>query len=90
MSGNRTLFKNGCVLTVDKKIGNFPKGDECGVVAIAKVFADLAAGRPFEMGHHEVLAGPRKHRADDSYHVIGVFASQGCADLCARRQNVAQ
>jgi 5-methylthioadenosine/S-adenosylhomocysteine deaminase len=27
MSAKRTLLKNGCVLTVDRKIGNFPKGD---------------------------------------------------------------
>jgi 5-methylthioadenosine/S-adenosylhomocysteine deaminase len=27
MAGKRTLFKDGCVLTVDKSLGNFPKGD---------------------------------------------------------------
>jgi cytosine/adenosine deaminase-related metal-dependent hydrolase len=27
MSAKRTLLKNGCVLTIDRKIGNFPKAD---------------------------------------------------------------
>jgi 5-methylthioadenosine/S-adenosylhomocysteine deaminase len=27
MSAKRTLLKNGCVLSVDRKIGNFPQAD---------------------------------------------------------------
>jgi cytosine/adenosine deaminase-related metal-dependent hydrolase len=45
MASNRTLLKNGCVITVDKQLGNFRRGDVLIEGAkIAAVGPDLAAG----------------------------------------------
>jgi 5-methylthioadenosine/S-adenosylhomocysteine deaminase len=45
MASNRTLLKNGCVITVDKQLGNFRRGDVLIEGSkIAAVGPDLAAG----------------------------------------------
>ena len=45
MAPHRTLFKNGCVITIDKQLGNFRKGDVLiEGTKIAAVGPDLAAG----------------------------------------------
>jgi 5-methylthioadenosine/S-adenosylhomocysteine deaminase len=45
MASHRTLLKNGCVITVDKQLGNFRRGDVLiEGTKIAAVGPDLAAG----------------------------------------------
>ena len=85
MSAKRTLLKNGCVLTVDKKIGNFSKGDV--------LIEDLAMPR-VEMGELIAIPSSGAYQLSMSSNYNGarrpavIWLEGGRARLIVRRETV--